>query len=188
MNRFSFEKNFGIALFAYLRQAELSIHRTGKSWGNLLEYYNTEAISPKIVVNTIKNRLNEYPQFSSQIFSKKHFQQPQRQRGFFSWSHKLWNWYINNNIILRENEFIFIYHSLLEFEKALTDIQLPLSEYVISIRLDLNISCNIIERNIPITYFCEKARHIEHFNQNEHLVLLPLSEIVDDKYLKIFPI
>ena len=33
--------------------------------------------------------------------------------------------------------------------------------------------------------FCERAKHIKHFNQNKHLVLLAFSEIVDDQCLKM---
>ena len=102
MNVFSFEKNFAIALYTYLRQAELSTHRGMGQWDDLREYYKTQAISPEMVVATVKNRFKKYlVQFPNQTLSRDHFRKIQA--GIFAQLYRFWHWHFNNSLILIKN-------------------------------------------------------------------------------------
>lgn len=186
MKTLSLEKDLVIALYTYLRQAELSIDRSlGGFWNNLGEYYRTEAIHPKIIVAVLAPLIEEY---SANFFTTLHSINPkketQKQTGILTWLDNLWSWYFNNTLRLERDEFIFIYQSLCEFEKSLTTTQQPSPEQIVSVRRDLYTSWNLIRRKIPFCEFCKKAEYVKHFNSNEHLILLEFSEIADDRYLR----
>lgn len=117
----SLETDFIIALYTYLRQAELSIDRgLGSSWENLRRYYQADAIHPKIVVSTLLELSEECSdKIPITLLLKKPRSYFRKRKTIFVRLYKFWNWYFKHTLRLDEDEFIFIFHSLYEFEKIL---------------------------------------------------------------------
>ncbi len=168
------EQHFALGLYTYLVQAELSTDRVlGHPWNMLCQFYKSEerimphkvitVIAPFLSLNTTLNGDIILKKYSSKLLSLSRIRQ-------------IWNWQLRKRVVLNEDEFLFIFQTLMEFDRLL--LMNPGPEKIGSLRQNLYLSGIILKRQMP---FClADARKVEHLNQNEYLTCLKFSEIVGE--------
>jgi len=188
MRHIKLKRSFAFGLYVYLEQAELSTDRVlGNPWQMLCQFYKSdERIMPHLVTRAIKQHTSNssldcdfYRTINENMIFTKYFSIFYRILvniwGLFKSS---WNWHLMKVVSLNEDQFLFILQTLMKLDQLLNTEQNPNQQEIGYLREDLYLSGIILRRRMPFCPECEKARKIEHLNQNKILTTLPFSEIV----------
>lgn len=172
MKKIKLEYNFCVFLFAYLNQADLSLHRAG--WTSLMElkrFYSSQ-VNPREVVKLLVSyanidvnklnliyRINEYSLKKRQILSLFHF------------SFRL------SNVFL-EDEIYYIYQQLIYFAEMLEkDVEVHPSELE-ELRFGISkFTFGILKYKISYKDY-NKALRVEHYMQHDMLKDIKIKEFI----------
>ncbi len=184
------QPSFALGLYVYLQQAELSVDRVLRQpWQMLYQFYQSEErIMPgtviKVLEEVVENLSSPENRLEINLIAPTSFLTVVSPIRYYKILARIWNWHVRKLVVLNDEQFLFIYQSIMELNRLLNLELTPNLWQIGSLRQNLSLAEMILESHMLFGSICKRARRVEHLNQNEYLTFLKFSEIVGNTQLE----